>query len=137
MDAQHKIALVTGGSRGLGKNTALRLSKSGMDVILTYRSKKEEAAEVVAQIEKNGQKAIALPLDVADTKSFDSFIQQVSASLQSVWGKEQFDFLINNAGINGVVVLPDILILLGTHVAGIIGPFSTRKLGLCSKRARW
>ena len=67
-----KIALVTGSSRGLGKNTALALAKKGIDVIVTYHSKKEEAFAVVAEIETSGAKAVALQLDVSDTKSFES-----------------------------------------------------------------
>ena len=75
----NKIALVTGGSRGLGKNAAQHLAKKGIDVILTYRSKKEEAEEVVASIEKLGQKAAALQLDTSVVKSFDGFINQLTA----------------------------------------------------------
>ncbi|MDR3392014.1 MAG: SDR family oxidoreductase [Sulfuriferula sp.] len=94
-----KLAIVTGGSRGLGKNTALRIAAKGNDVILTYRSKKAEADEVVAQIVAMGRKAVALPLDVADSKSFAEFARQISNTLQQQWGRNQFDFLINNAGI--------------------------------------
>ncbi len=68
-----KIAIVTGGSRGLGKNTALKLAQKGHDIILTYRSKKQEADEVVVQIEKLGRKAVALQLDVSQSKSFSAF----------------------------------------------------------------
>ncbi|MEZ2338878.1 SDR family NAD(P)-dependent oxidoreductase [Mucilaginibacter sp. RCC_168] len=96
----NKIALITGGSRGLGKNAAQHLAKKGIDVILTYRSKKEEAEEVVASIEKFGQKAAALQLDTSIIKSFDGFITQLSALLQEKWGRNTFDFLINNAGID-------------------------------------
>jgi NAD(P)-dependent dehydrogenase (short-subunit alcohol dehydrogenase family) len=71
---KNKIALVTGGSRGLGKNMALRLAEKGNDVIITYHSKKEEANTVVAEIKKIGQHAVALQLDVADLKSFDHFM---------------------------------------------------------------
>ncbi|NHA07025.1 SDR family oxidoreductase [Mucilaginibacter sp. HC2] len=96
----NKIALITGGSRGLGKNAAQHLAKKGIDVILTYRSKKEEAEEVVASIEKLGQKAAALQLDTSIIKSFDGFISQLKATLQEKWGRSTFDFLINNAGID-------------------------------------
>ncbi|HWV28504.1 MAG TPA: SDR family NAD(P)-dependent oxidoreductase, partial [Dyadobacter sp.] len=70
MESASKIALVTGGSRGLGKNMALRLAEKGNDVIVVYRSKAQEAAEVVAAIEDLGQKAAAIQLDTADVKSF-------------------------------------------------------------------
>jgi NAD(P)-dependent dehydrogenase (short-subunit alcohol dehydrogenase family) len=94
-----KLAIVTGGSRGLGKNTALSIAAKGNDVILTYHSKKAEAEEVVAQIVAMGRKAVALQLDVADSKSFAEFARQISHTLQQQWGRDQFDFLINNAGI--------------------------------------
>ena len=94
-----KIALVTGGSRGLGKNMALSLAQKGLDVLLTYHSKKEEALEVVAEIRKIGQKAAALQLDTANSKSFDGFITEVKAALQSDFGADKIDYLVNNAGI--------------------------------------
>jgi NAD(P)-dependent dehydrogenase (short-subunit alcohol dehydrogenase family) len=93
-----KIAIVTGGSRGLGENTALALAKKGVDVILTYHSKKAEADEVVTQIEKLGQKAVALQLDVSNGKSFAGFASQVKSALKQKWNSERFDFLVNNAG---------------------------------------
>ncbi|MFA6276673.1 MAG: SDR family oxidoreductase [Pedobacter sp.] len=94
-----KIALVTGGSRGLGKNMALALAKKGIDVILTYNSKQAEAYDVVASIAALGQKAIALQFDAGNVKSFDDFIAQVKTVLSEKWGRDNFDFLINNAGI--------------------------------------
>jgi NAD(P)-dependent dehydrogenase (short-subunit alcohol dehydrogenase family) len=98
MENQPKIALITGGSRGLGKNAALRLSETGTDVILTYRSRKEEAEAVVNQIRENGQKALALPLEVADIRSYEAFMQELSQHLRTHWNTDTFDFLINNAG---------------------------------------
>jgi len=95
----NKIALVTGGSRGLGKNMALSLAKKGINVILTYNSKKDEALAVVAEIEKAGQKAAALQLSAGDTKSLDPFYGQVKTVLKETFGADKFDFLINNAGI--------------------------------------
>jgi NAD(P)-dependent dehydrogenase (short-subunit alcohol dehydrogenase family) len=95
----NKIALVTGGSRGLGKNMALSLAKKGINVILTYNSKKDEALSVVTEIEKAGQKAAALQLSAGDTKSFDAFFAQVKTVLKDIFGADKFDFLINNAGI--------------------------------------
>lgn len=93
-----KIALVTGGSRGLGKNMALSLAKKGIDVILTYHSKKDEAEAVVAEIEQAGQKAAALQLNTSDVKSFASFFEQLTPVLKDTFGTDHFDFLINNAG---------------------------------------
>ena len=93
------IALVTGGSRGLGKNISLHLAAKGHDIILTYNSKQAEAEEAIAQIEGSGRKAVALRLDVAAHKSFDGFAKNVQAALAETWGRSDFDFLINNAGI--------------------------------------
>lgn len=94
-----KIALVTGGSRGLGKSMSLHIAAKGNDVILTYNSKKAEAEDVVRQIEKMGRKAAALALDVSNNKSFDDFAGNVKQALQTKWSRSNFDFLINNAGI--------------------------------------
>lgn len=93
-----KIALVTGGSRGLGKNMALNLAKRGIDVILTYNSKHEEAQYVVAEIEQLGQKAAALQLNAGEISSFDAFIAQIRQTLKNTFNTDHFDFLINNAG---------------------------------------
>jgi NAD(P)-dependent dehydrogenase (short-subunit alcohol dehydrogenase family) len=93
------IALITGGSRGLGKNTALRLAERGIDILLTYRSGAEEAQQVERQIEALGRRAVALRLDVADSASFAAFAEQVRKALNEVWQRERFDYLVNNAGI--------------------------------------
>jgi NAD(P)-dependent dehydrogenase (short-subunit alcohol dehydrogenase family) len=93
-----KIALLTGGSRGLGKDMALKLAQQGIDVILTYRSQQTEAAAVVAAIEALGRRAVALPLNVADTSTFEAFLAQVTNVLADTFGTDKFDFLINNAG---------------------------------------
>lgn len=97
--AQSKIVLVTGGSRGLGKNMALAIAKKGLDVVITYNSQKDEADGVVAEIEALGQKAAALQLNVADAGTFDGFFNQVSKTLTATFGTDKFDFLVNNAGI--------------------------------------
>lgn len=94
-----KIALVTGGSRGLGRDMALSLAKKGNDVIITYHSKKEEALEVVSEIEQQGQVALALQLNVADISSFDSFLEQVAKGLKDTFNTDKFHYLVNNAGI--------------------------------------
>lgn len=102
METPTKIALVTGGSRGLGKNSALRLAEMGIDVIVTYRQQAETAAAVVREIEETYQRsAAALPLDVRDVGSFDRFVEQVSDILKEKWHTSRFDFLVNNAGISG------------------------------------
>ena len=94
-----RIALITGGSRGLGRNAALALAAKGNDVILTYRSRREEAEAVVAEIAALGRRAVALPLDVADSAGFAAFAEQVRAALRQHWQRQQFDYLLNNAGI--------------------------------------
>jgi NAD(P)-dependent dehydrogenase (short-subunit alcohol dehydrogenase family) len=94
-----KIALVTGGSRGLGKSISLHLAGKGHDVILTYKSNLTEAQDTVAQIEKLGRKAVALPLDVSVPKSFEAFSAQVKKVLTEKWQQNEFDFLVNNAGV--------------------------------------
>lgn len=94
-----KIAIITGGSRGLGKSMCLNVAKQGMDVILTYHSNQTEADKVVKQIEKMGRKAVALQLDVSKSKSFDGFVKNVKEVLQTHWQRSDFDFLVNNAGI--------------------------------------
>lgn len=98
MSAKNKIALVTGGSRGLGRNMAIAIAKKGIDVILTYNSNKAAADEVVAEIQSLGQKAIAFPLNTGDIKGFDTFFTEVSSHLKENTGSTNFDFLINNAG---------------------------------------
>lgn len=95
----NKIALVTGGSRGLGKDMALNLAKKGLDIVLTYNSKREEADTVVNEIEKLGQKAVAIQLNVAEVSSFDLFFQKVEIALKDTFGTNKIDFLINNAGV--------------------------------------
>jgi NAD(P)-dependent dehydrogenase (short-subunit alcohol dehydrogenase family) len=95
----NKLAIITGGSRGLGKNAALALANKGVDVILTYHSKQAEAAAVVAEIEKTGARAVALQLDVGNSQSFDAFAAQVEKVLQQKWERQNFDYLVNNAGI--------------------------------------
>lgn len=103
MNHQTKIALVTGGSRGLGRDMALRLAEKGNDVIITYQSKKEAADLVVAEIEKMGQKAAALMLDTSDFDALDNFIQLLSQQLNNHFHQTHFDFLINNAGMGSTI----------------------------------
>lgn len=93
-----KIALVTGGSRGLGKDMALNLVKKGLDVLLTYHSQQAEAEAVVAEVRAAGQNAAALQLDSSNVSSFAAFFEQVRAALKETFDADKFDFLINNAG---------------------------------------
>lgn len=99
MEQRNKIAIVTGGSRGLGKNMATKLAAKGLDVIITYHSKKEDASNVVDQIRQAGGKAAALQLDTGDIKSFDAFFVQLKDVLQQTFAASSFDYLVNNAGI--------------------------------------
>ena len=130
MSTTNKIALVTGGSRGLGKNMALQLAENGINVILTYNSKKDEALAVVAEIESKGQKAAALQLNAGDIKSFDKFFEQLAAVLQSSFDTTHFDFLINNAGVGVHAAFADTTeeqfdMLVNLHFKGVF--FLTQK----------
>ena len=98
MDNRTKIALVTGGSRGLGKNSALKIAEKGLDVIITYNSNKEEADKTVMEIQALGRKAIAYQLNTKDVKSFDAFVKTVGDHLEGNTGSRNIDFLVNNAG---------------------------------------
>jgi NAD(P)-dependent dehydrogenase (short-subunit alcohol dehydrogenase family) len=100
MNLTNKIALVTGGSRGLGRNIALTLARNGSDVLLTYRQQKAEGEAVAAEVEALGRKAGLLQLDVADTSGFEAFAKAAQQILQEKWQRPAFDFLINNAGID-------------------------------------
>jgi NAD(P)-dependent dehydrogenase (short-subunit alcohol dehydrogenase family) len=124
-----KIALVTGGSRGLGKNAALKLAQKGNDVIVTYHTQKEAAQTVVEQIKTMGQKAAALPLDMGNIASLYSFIAQLNQTLSN-WNTQKFDFLINNAGMGATIPFAqateeDFDRLLNVHFKGVY--FLTQK----------
>jgi NAD(P)-dependent dehydrogenase (short-subunit alcohol dehydrogenase family) len=99
MSSEVPIAVVTGGSRGLGRDTVLKLAAHGIDVLLTYRSNRAQAEAVVSQVAAAGRRAVALPLNVAVSASFPAFADQVREALAATWQRERFDFLINNAGI--------------------------------------
>jgi len=124
------IALVTGGSRGLGKDMALSLAKKGIDVILTYNTNKGEAEKIVMQIEQTNQKAAALQLDVSTIASFDMFISRLTETLRMKWNTERFDFLINNAGVGATIPIPNVTeeafdMLMNIHFKGVY--FLTQK----------
>jgi NAD(P)-dependent dehydrogenase (short-subunit alcohol dehydrogenase family) len=96
-DSIKKIAIVTGGSRGLGRNTVLHLARRGVSSVFTYRSNEAEADKVVSLVTEEGQRAIALPLDTGEVSTFDAFVGKVRESLARL-GAERFDYLVNNAG---------------------------------------
>ncbi|TAD81400.1 MAG: SDR family oxidoreductase [Bacteroidetes bacterium] len=98
-----RIALVTGGSRGLGRDMAINLAKNGMDVVLTWHSQQAEAEATVATIQALGRQAVALQLDVAKIADMDAFVALLSATLQSRWQTSEFDALINNAGMGATI----------------------------------
>lgn len=98
MTASNRIALITGGSRGLGRNMALHLARAGTDIIVTYQQNEAAALDTVAAIEALGRRAAALRLDVADTRAYPGCADAVRAVLTS-WGRERFDILVNNAGV--------------------------------------
>jgi NAD(P)-dependent dehydrogenase (short-subunit alcohol dehydrogenase family) len=97
MTSSPKIAIVTGGSRGIGRCTVLTLAERGVDTIFTYNTNKAEADKVVAQAAGAGRKAVALQLDVGDASAFDGFVERLRGALKHI-GAERFDYLVNNAG---------------------------------------
>lgn len=126
-----RIALITGGNRGLGRSTALQLARDGVDVILTYRANADEAAEVVTAIEAAGRKAVALQLDAGDVGSFPAFADAVSGTLRDTWKRDRFDFLVNNAGMSAGGAFADVTEddldrLVDVHFKGVF--FLTQQL---------
>lgn len=97
-NATSKLAIVTGASRGLGRNTALAIARHGGDVIVTYQSRADDAQAVVAEIEAMGRKAVALQLDTGDVAAFPGFVERLRAALRASFGRDSFDHLVNNAG---------------------------------------
>ena len=125
-----KIAIVTGGSRGLGRNTVINLAKRGVHSILTYHTNRAEADKVVALVREAGAKAIALQLDASDVRSFEGFVERVRAALAEL-GAERFDYLVNNAGtgLRKAIVETseeDFDQLVNVHLKGVF--FLTQKL---------
>ena len=98
-----KIAIVTGGSRGLGKDMALRLATAGHDIMLTYQSQKESAEAVVREIEHAGQQGVAIQYDSSNISSINNFVQEVQKQLDQKWKGSKIDFLVNNAGIGATI----------------------------------
>jgi len=127
----NKIALITGASRGLGRNMALHLARRGVHIIGTYRSGVAEAEALKQEIEALGGKAAMLPLDITDTASYQHFSDAVTETLKTHFGRENFDFLVNNAG-NGLfsnfvdATQEQFASLVSTHLQGPI--FLTQRL---------
>ena len=127
----NKIALVTGGSRGLGRDMAINLAKKGLDVVITYHSNEEAANEVISEIEANGQKAIALQLDATVVSIFDTFVTSLTTSLKSNFDSDKIDYLVNNGGFIYYTPYTDVSVeqfddLLNVHFKGPF--FLTQKL---------
>ena len=125
-----KIAIVTGGSRGLGKSTVLSLAERGIASIFTYHSRQGEAEAVVASVETAGAKALALQLDAGNVRSFDAFVENVRGAL-ALLGAEKCDYLINNAGTSHHASFvdtteEDVDALYNVHFKGVF--FLTQKL---------
>jgi NAD(P)-dependent dehydrogenase (short-subunit alcohol dehydrogenase family) len=129
--AMTKITLVTGASRGLGRNTALSIARSGGDVVLTYHSRSEDARAVVAEIQAMGRRAVALQLDTSDVATFASFTERLQAALREIWQRETFDHLVNNAGHGDMAMIAETTEaqfdrLVNVHFKGVF--FLTQKL---------
>jgi len=98
MTNTNQLAVITGGSRGLGRNAADHLARAGVSSVITYRTNKTEADKAVVEIEKAGAKAVALPLDIGRSNTFGDFAGALKATLQQTFKRDRFDFLVNNAG---------------------------------------
>lgn len=130
-NATTKLAIVTGASRGLGRNTALAIARHGGDVIVTYQSRIEDARAVVAEIEAMGRKAVALQLDTGDIAAFPGFVERLRAALKASFGRDSFNHLVNNAGHGDYALLAETTEasfdrLVNVHFKGML--FLTRAL---------
>ncbi len=122
--SKDKIAIVTGGSRGIGRSTVLVLARRGVRAIFTYNSNRAEADKVVAQAADAGAPAVALQLDVGNAEAFDAFAGQVRDAL-AAWNAERFDYLVNNAGTSSNAGLATITeaemdALYNVHFKGVL-----------------
>lgn len=126
-----KIAIVTGGSRGLGRNTALNIARKGNDVIITYKSRADDAQLVVSEIEAMGRKAMAFQLDTGDTSTFRAFAERLRFALEETFHRDTFDHLVNNAGHGEMAMIADTTeaqfdALVNVHFKGVF--FLTQSL---------
>lgn len=126
-----KIALVTGGSRGLGRDMAINLAKKGLNVVLTYNSRNDEALNVIAEIEKVGGKAAAVQLNTSSTKTFAAFAEQLKETLNATFGTDRIDALVNNAGTALYAPITDVTEeqfddMMNIHLKGVF--FLTQKM---------
>ncbi|MBB3113932.1 NAD(P)-dependent dehydrogenase (short-subunit alcohol dehydrogenase family) [Paenibacillus phyllosphaerae] len=131
MEQQTKIALITGGSRGLGRNAALALANKGIDVIITYHSQQAQAESLVQEMMAMGRQAAAIQLDAGNTSTFNHFGDELLGVLKANWQRENIDFLINNAGFGLYASIADTTEaqfdeLMNVHVKGVF--FLTQKL---------
>jgi NAD(P)-dependent dehydrogenase (short-subunit alcohol dehydrogenase family) len=101
------ISLITGASRGLGRNAALHIARKGGDVVITYQSRADDAQALVDELTAMGRKAVALQLDVGDTATFPAFSDSLRTALAKTWGRETFDHLVNNAGHGDVAPITE------------------------------
>lgn len=126
-----KITLVTGGSRGLGRNAVQHLARAGHDIVLTYRERIGEAEAAQREVEALGRKAAVLQLETGDVASFPHFARQLSEVLEERWQRRTIDFLVNNAGISGHMKLGETTVeqfdkLVDVHFKGVY--FLTQEL---------
>lgn len=131
MTTQQRVAVITGGSRGLGRNAAIKLAEAGTDVVLTYRNNRQEAENVVAEIRKRGRIAAALQLDVGKVATFDAFAEKLRETLRQNWARDHFDCLVNNAGAGLHVAFSETTEaqfdeMMNIHLKGVF--FLTQKL---------
>ena len=125
-----KIAIITGGSRGLGRNTAVNLARRGVDILFTYRANEKEAESLIREGEAMGRKAASFALDTGEVRALDGFVANVRKTLQA-WSRDRFDYLVNNAGnsqhINiDQVTEADFDAVVNVHFKGVF--FLTQKL---------
>jgi NAD(P)-dependent dehydrogenase (short-subunit alcohol dehydrogenase family) len=125
-----KIAIITGGSRGLGRNTAVNLARRGVDIVFTYRVNEKEAESLIREVEAMGRKAASFALDTGDVRAFDGFVANVRKTLQA-WGRDRFDYLVNNAGNSQHINIDEVTeadfdAVVNVHFKGVF--FLTQKL---------
>jgi NAD(P)-dependent dehydrogenase (short-subunit alcohol dehydrogenase family) len=126
----NRVAIITGGSRGLGRNTAVNLARRGVDLLFTYRANEKEAVSLIREAEAMGRKAAGFRLDTGDVRAFDAFVAGVRKTLHG-WGRERFDYLVNNAGNSlragfGETTEAQFDAIFNVHVKGVY--FLTQKL---------